>query len=167
MRYSVIIRKSIKGGIMKRLLLLTAVFLSGCVDIDIEMDADSPAVTPTETISLYVDNFNNADIKLLNETTASPFFWLRGTERNVYDSYGDSVDFDRLQSDGWSYSKINSLELIYEDAETSMVNMNFSRYGRDDQVILTASANYLLINYDGIWKIKGGFAPTKISTGKD
>ena len=152
---------------MKQLLLLIAIFLSGCVDIDIEMDADSPAVTPTETISLYVDNFNNADIKLLNETTASPFFWLRGTERNVYDSYGDSVDFDRLQSDGWSYSKINSLELIYEDAETSMVNMNFSRYGRDDQVILTASANYLLINYDGIWKIKGGFAPTKISIGKD
>ena len=152
---------------MKRLLLLTVIFVSGCVDIDIEIDADSPAVTPTETISLYVDNFNNADIKLLNETTASPFFWLRGTERNVYDSYGDSVDFDRLQSDGWSYSKINSLELIYEDAETSMVNMNFSRYGRDDQVILTASANYLLINYDGIWKIKGGFAPTKISIGKD
>ena len=152
---------------MKRLLLLTAIFLSGCVDIDIEMDADSPAVTPTETISIYVDNFNNADIKLLNETTASPFFWIRGTERNVYDSYGDSVDFDRLQSDGWSYSKINSLELIYEDAETSMVNMNFSRYGADDQVILTASANYLLINYDGIWKIKGGFAPTKISIGKD
>jgi hypothetical protein len=56
MRYSVIIGKSIKGGIMKRLLLLTAVFLSGCVDIDIEMDADSPAVTPTETISISISN---------------------------------------------------------------------------------------------------------------
>ena len=123
---------------MKRLLLLAVIFLSGCIDVDMEMDADTPAVTPTKTISLYVDNFNNADITLLNETTASPFFWLRGTERNVYDSYGDSVDFDRLRSDGWSYSKINSLKLIYEDPETSMVNMNFSRYGGDDQVILTA-----------------------------
>ena len=152
---------------MKRLLLLTVIFLSGCIDVDMEMDADTPAVTPTETISLYVDNFNNADITLLNETTASPFFWLRGTERNVYDSYGDSVDFDRLRSDGWSYSKINSLELIYEDSETSMVNMNFSRYDEDDQIILTGSANYLLMNDDGVWKIKGGFAPTKISIGKD
>ena len=152
---------------MKQLLLLTAIFLSGCIDVDVQMDADNPEITPTETISLYVDNFNNADIKLLNETTASPFFWLRGTERNVYNSYGDSVDFDGLRSDGWSYSKINSLELIYEDPETSMVNMNFSRYGGDDQVILTASANYFLINYDGIWKIKGGFAPTNISTGQD
>ena len=152
---------------MKQLFLLTAILMSGCIDIEVQMDADSPEITPTETISLYVDNFNNADIKLLNETTASPFFWLRGTERNVYDSYGDSVDFDGLRSDGWSYSKINSLELIYEDPETSMVNMNFSRYGGDDQVILTASANYFLINYDGIWKIKGGFASENISTGQD
>ena len=152
---------------MKQLLLLTAIFLSGCIDVDVQIDADSPEITPTETISLYVDNFNNADIKLLNETTASPFFWLRGTERNVYDSYSDSVDFDGLRSDGWSYSKINSLELIYEDPETSMVNMNFSRYGGDDQVILTASANYFLMNYDGVWKIKGGFASENISTGQD
>ena len=152
---------------MKQLLSLTAIFLSGCIDVDVQMDKGSPSVTPTETISIYIDNFNNADIKLLNETTASPFFWLRGTERNVYDSYGDSVDFDGLRSDGWSYSKINSLELIYEDPETSMVNMNFSRYGGDDQVILTASANYFLINYDGIWKIKGGFASENISTGQD
>ena len=152
---------------MKRLLLLTAIFLSGCIDVDIELESDGPAINPTETISLYVDNFNNADIKLLNETTESPFFWLRGVETDVYESYGDSVDFDGLRRSGWSYSKVNSLELIYEDSETSMVNMNFSRYDEDDRVILTSSANYLLMNDDGVWKIKGGFAPTKISIGKD
>ena len=152
---------------MKRLLLLTAIFLSGCIDVDIELASDGPAINPTETISLYVDNFNNADIKSLNETTESPFFWLRGVETDVYESYGDSVDFDGLRRSGWSYSKVNSLELIYEDSETSMVNMNFSRYDEDDRVILTGSANYLLMNDDGVWKIKGGFAPTKISTGKD
>tara|TARA_B100001564_G_C20188262_1_gene467226 strand:+ start:59 stop:517 length:459 start_codon:yes stop_codon:yes gene_type:complete len=152
---------------MKRLLLLTAIFLSGCIDVDIELESDGPAINPTETISLYVDNFNNADIKLLNETTESPFFWLRGVETDVYESYGDSVDFDGLRRSGWSYSKVNSLELIYEDSETSMVNMNFSRYDEDDRVILTSSANYLLMNDDGVWKIKGGFAPSKISIGKD
>ena len=152
---------------MKRLLLLTAIFLSGCIDVDIELEADGPAINPTETISLYVDNFNNADIKLLNETTESPFFWLRVIETDVYESYGDSVDFDGLRRSGWSYSKVNSLELIYEDSETSKVNMNFSRYDEDDRVILTGSANYLLMNDDGVWKIKGGFAPSKISIGKD
>ena len=152
---------------MKRLLLLTAIFLGGCSDAKIELNTKSPERTPTETVSLYVDNFNSANVKALNETTASPFFWLLGEEKNVYDKYGDSIDFQALQNNGWSYSKINSLELIYEDSETSMVNMNFSRYGADDQVILTASANYLLMNYDDNWKIKGGFAPTKISIGKD
>ena len=57
--------------------------------------------------------------------------------------------------------------MIYEDPETSMVNMSFSRYDKDDNVILTASADFFLMNYDGIWKIKGGFAPTNVSTGKD
>ncbi len=133
----------------------------------LDVDAGSPVVTPTETISLYVDSFNSADVTALNEITASPFFWLKGEDRYVYDKFGDSVDFQALKNNGWSYSKINSLELIYEDSETSMVHMNFSRYGADDQVILTASANYLLMNYDNNWKIKGGFSPTKISSGKD
>ena len=152
---------------MKRLLLLIAIFLTGCIDAEIELNTKSPERTPTETVSLYVDSFNSADVTALNEITASPFFWLRGEDKNVYDKYGDSVDFQALQNNGWSYSKINSLELIYEDSETSMVHMNFSRYGADDQVILTASANYLLLNYDNNWKIKGGFAPAKISIGKD
>ena len=152
---------------MKRLLLLIAIFLTGCIDAEIELNTKSPERTPTETVSLYVDSFNSADVTALNEITASPFFWLRGEDKNVYDKYGDSVDFQALQNNGWSYSKINSLELIYEDSETSIVHMNFSRYGADDQVILTASANYLLLNYDNNWKIKGGFAPTKISIGKD
>ena len=47
---------------MKRLLLLTAIFLSGCVDVDINMDADSPAVTPTETMSIYMDHLNNEQV---------------------------------------------------------------------------------------------------------
>ena len=151
---------------MKRLLLLTAIFLAGCTVL-IELGTNSNKRTPTETVSQYVDSFNSADVPALNEITASPFFWLRGKDKNVYDKYGDSIDFQALQNNGWSYSKINSLELIYEDSKTSMVHMNFSRYDADDQVILTASANYLLINFDDNWKIKGGFAPTKISIGKD
>lgn len=38
---------------------------------------------------------------------------------------------------------------------------------KNDNVILTASADFFLMNGDGVWKIKGGFAPTNVSTGKD
>jgi len=46
---------------MKRLLLLTAIFLGGCSDAKIELNTKSPERTPTETISVYVDSFNSAD----------------------------------------------------------------------------------------------------------
>ena len=152
---------------MKRILLLSVIFLSGCIDVDVQMDADSPSVTPTETMSVYMDHFNNEDIKAINEMIEPPFFFLRGTDKGVYDKYEDFVDFQGLRNSGWSYSKINSFEMIYEDPKTSMINWSFSRYDKDDNVTLTASANYLLMNVDGVWKIKGAFAPTNISTGQE
>jgi len=150
-------------------LVVTIIMLAGCISIDVEIndDLDLPEVTPIQTVAQYVEDFNNADIDALNESSGSPFFWLMGDEKNVYDKYGDSVDFARLRSKGWSYSKINSLELIYEDDKTAMVYMNFSRYNASDEVILTAGVNYLLVNNAYKWKIKGVFAPNKVTVGKD
>ena len=150
-------------------LVVTIMMLAGCISIDVEIndDLDSPAVNPIQTVAQYVEDFNNADLDALNEGSGSPFFWLMGDEKNVYDKYGDSVDFVRLRSKGWSYSKINSLELIYEDDKTAMVYMNFSRYSANDEVILTSEVNYLLVNNAYKWKIKGGFAPNKVTVGKD
>ena len=111
-------------------LAVTIIMLAGCISIDVEIndDLDLPEVTPIQTVAQYVEDFNNADLDALNEGSGSPFFWLMGDEKNVYDKYGDSVDFARLRSKGWSYSKINSLELIYEDDKTAMVYMNFSGF---------------------------------------
>ena len=151
------------------IIVVTIIMLAGCISIDVEIndDLDSPAVTPIQTVAQYVEDFNNADLDALNESSGSPFFWLMGDEKNVYDKYGESVDFVRLRSKGWSYSKINSLELIYEDDKTAMVYMNFSRYNANDEVILTSEVNYLLVNNAYKWKIKGGFAPNKVTVGKD
>ena len=129
--------------------------------------SDSPEVTPTETLYVYMDHFNNEDMDALNEMLEPPFFFVRGTDRGVYDTYEDFVDFQGLRNSGWNYSKIDSTEMIYEDPKTAMINWIFSRYDKDDNVTLTASANYLLMNVDGVWKIKGAFAPTNISTGQD
>ena len=150
-------------------LVVTIVMLAGCISIDVEIndDLDLPEVTPIQTVAQYVADFNNADLDALNESSGSPFFWLMADEKNVYDKYGDSVDFVRLRSKGWSYSKINSLELIYEDDKTAMVYMNFSRCNTNDEVILTSEVNYLLVNNAYKWKIKGGFAPNKVTVGKD
>ena len=150
-------------------LVVSIIMLAGCISIDVEIndDLDLPEVTPIQMVAQYVEDFNNTDLDALNEGSGSPFFWLMGDEKNVYDKYGDSVDFVRLRSKGWRYSKINSLELIYEDDKTAMVYMNFSRYSANDEVILTSEVNYLLVNNAYKWKIKGGFAPNKVTVGKD
>jgi len=150
-------------------LVVSIIMLAGCISIDVEIndDLDLPEVTPIQMVAQYVEDFNNTDLDALNEGSGSPFFWLMGDEKNVYDKYGDSVDFVRLRSKGWRYSKINSLELIYEDDKTAMVYMNFSRYNANDEVILTSEVNYLLVNNAYKWKIKGGFAPNKVTVGKD
>ena len=150
-------------------LVVSIIMLAGCISIDVEIndDLDLPEVTPIQMVAQYVEDFNNTDLDALNEGSGSPFFWLMGDEKNVYDKYGDSVDFVRLRSKGWRYSRINSLELIYEDDKTAMVYMNFSRYNANDEVILTSEVNYLLVNNTYKWKIKGGFAPTKVTVGKD
>ena len=125
------------------------------------------STNPSKTVASFIEFFNREDKDALNDIFDSPCVLIFGERTNVHMSYGDAVDFDSLRKTGWSYSKINSLELIYEDLETSMVNINFSRYDKDDNVILTASADYFLMNYDGVWKIKGGFTPANASTDQD
>ena len=44
-----------------------------------------------------------------------------------------------------------------------MDNMSFKWHDKNDQLILIARADYQLINYDGVWKIKCEFTPTEIS----
>ena len=134
---------------------------------DDHMGSDSPTVTPTETMSIYMDHFNNADMDALNEMLEPPFFFLRGTVKGVYYKYEDFADFQGLRDSGWSYSKIDSTEMIYEDPKTAMINWVFSRYDKDDNSTLTQSADYLLINVDGVWKIKGAFSSTDFAMGQE
>ena len=48
-----------------------------------------------------------------------------------------------------------------------MVDVNFSRYNGDDEVISTTDVVYLLIRRDGAWKVKGGFFGGNLNLGKD
>ena len=47
---------------IKQILLLKAIFLNGCINVDVQMDTDSSAVTATETMSIYMDHLNNEQV---------------------------------------------------------------------------------------------------------
>lgn len=123
-------------------------------------------LSPVVAIENYFSFFNKEDRDALNEAADSPFIFVIGGEPRSYDRYGDAVDFEGLKESGWSYSLINSKELIYSDDLTAAVRMNFSRFNESDEVISTTDSLYLLVRRDGEWKVKGGFLNGTLTLGK-
>jgi hypothetical protein len=124
-------------------------------------------ISPQEAVSKYFDYFNNADSASLNNASDSPFIFSIGGKQTAYDKYGDSVDFNGLRKQGWSYSKINISKLIYEDEISAMVDINFSRFNKDDEVLSTTAVTYVMLKKDNQWKMKAGFVDGNLSLGKD
>ncbi|MFL2760957.1 MAG: hypothetical protein ACJ0BP_00970 [Gammaproteobacteria bacterium] len=123
------------------------------------------AENPEEAVHKFFELFNSADITILNEASDSPFIFLIGDNKTVSKNYGDSVDFEGLRKQGWSFSKINESKLIYADAMTAMVDINFSRLNQDKNVLSTTDATYLLVNKKGKWLLKGAFINSNLSLG--
>ena len=124
------------------------------------------AQNPEEALYKYFELFNSADKEAINEASDSPFVFLIGNNKTVSEYYGDSVDFEGLRKQGWAYSKINESELIYSDEFSAMVDINFSRLNKDEEILSTTNVTYLLINKEGKWLLKSGFINSNLSLGK-
>ena len=124
------------------------------------------AQNPEEALYKYFELFNSADKEMLNKASDSPFIFLIGDNKTVSENYGDSVDFEGLRKQGWSYSKINESKLIYADDMSAMVDINFSRLNQDKDVLSTTDATYLLVYKEGNWLLKAGFINSNLSLGK-
>ena len=122
---------------------------------------------PEEVIKEFFQNFNNEDILAINDNSDSPFIFIMGINAVLEEKYSDAINFNGLKKGGWSYSKINTSKVLYNDDDTSMVQVNFSRFDKDNEIILTSDVTYLLVNKDGNWKLKGGFSPNLATLGNE
>ena len=120
-----------------------------------------------ESVKKFFQDFNNEDILAINKNSDSPFIYIMGKNTVLEEKYRDAINFNGLKRDGWSYSKINTSKVLYDDDDTSMVQVNFSRLDKDNEIILTGDVTYLLVNKDGNWKLKGGFSPNLATLGND
>ena len=114
----------------------------------------------------YFEYFNNSDKDALNNASDSPFIFLIGNNKTVSEKYGDSVNFEGLRQEGWAYSRINDSELIYSDAVSAMVEINFSRFNVKDEALSTTDAIYLLVYKNDKWLLKAGFTGSSLSLGQ-
>ena len=122
---------------------------------------------PQEAVKEFFEDFNNEDILAINTNSDSPFIYIMGKNTVLEENYSDAINFDGLKKEGWAYSEINKSNLLYDDNDTAMVQVNFSRLNSKDEIILTSDVTYLLVNKDGSWKLKGGFSSNLASLGND
>ena len=122
---------------------------------------------PKEAVKEFFEDFNNEDILAINTNSDSPFIYIMGKNTILEEKYSDAINFDGLKKEGWAYSEINKSNLLYDDNDTAMVQVNFSRLNSNDEIILTSDVTYLLVNKDGSWKLKGGFSSNLASLGND
>ena len=123
--------------------------------------------SPEEAVKEFFQNFNNEDILAINTNSDSPFIFIMGNNTVLEEQYSDAINFDGLKKEGWAYSEINKSNLLYDDNDTAMVQVNFSRLNSEDEIILTSDVTYLLVNKDDSWKLKGGFSANLSSLGND
>jgi len=122
---------------------------------------------PQQVVENFFQFFSNEDRASLNSISEEPFVFVAGGKPTAFTKYGDAVDFDGMKASGWSYSRIHKNELVYQDDISAMVDINFSRYNDDDEVISTTDVVYLLVMRDGVWKVKGGLVNGSLTLGKD
>ena len=125
------------------------------------------AESPSEVVEIFFERFNDADEFLLDEIFDRPWFLITGNTTRVFQSYSEAVDFQFLRNSGWRHSRINRMELIHQDNETSLIAFNFSRLSQEDHEIYRADATHLLIYRHGGWRIKTVFINGEMTLGLD
>ena len=63
------------------------------------------------------------------------------------------IDYSELKKSGWKYSKINKIIVLAEGANSALVEMDFSRYDKDEKEFLRSTGYYVLTKNMGYWQI--------------
>ena len=124
-----------------------------------------PHKTPIQIIEQAFSLFNKESNKQLNDLSSSPFFITVGTDTRLFGGYGEAINFDEIKKDGWVSTQINTVEVVYEENESALVSVNFSRMNSSEIAYSTTLGHYLLIRHNNLWKLKGAFFLIGLSLG--
>ena len=85
-----------------------------------------------------------------------------GENPHSYTRWNDYIDYQKIESTGWARSVINSSSVPFEDNESAVLKMNFSRLDNKDNLIVRSDVTYLLLKVKGAWKIATVIIPDKV-----
>ena len=121
---------------------------------------------PERVIQDFFNHFNEMDINKINELWDLPITYFVGDEIIVANSYSEIVNYENLKKEGWSYSKINSIDPIVLQEDFAIYKTNFTRFNDQDIELISTDTNITLIKRGNFWKLKIAIIPINISTGK-
>ena len=121
---------------------------------------------PERVIQDFFYHFNEMDINKINELWDLPITYFVGDEIIVANSYSGIVNYENLKKEGWSYSKINSIDPIVLQKDFAIYKTNFTRFNDQDIELISTDTNITLIKRGNFWKLKIAIIPINISTGK-
>ena len=121
---------------------------------------------PEKVIEDFFYHFNEMDINKINELWDLPITYFVGDKIVVAKSYSEIVNYENLKKEGWSYSKINSIDPIVSQEDFAIYKTNFTRFNKQDTELISTDTNLTLIKRGDHWKLKIAIIPINISTGK-
>ena len=121
---------------------------------------------PEKVIEDFFYHFNEMDINKINDLWDLPITYFVGDEIIVAKSYSEIVNYENLKKEGWSYSKINSINLKVYQEDFGIYTVNFTRFNDQNVGVLTTDTNLTLIKRGDDWKLKMAIIPMNISIGK-
>jgi type IV secretory pathway component VirB8 len=111
-------------------------------------------MSPEQLMFHYVKMFNEENLAALQDIYHSPHVRLiSGKLIKFEDKSVPVVDFESLKKTGWKYSKIHSVKVLAESTNSAMVELDFSRFDKDDKEFYRSVGFYVLTKNVGYWQI--------------
>jgi hypothetical protein len=136
--------------------MLKKIFLILCLLIANNFSYAHPqdGMTQQQLMFYYVKMFNEENLAALQDIYHYPHVRLiNGKLVKFEDKSIPAVDFESLKKTGWKYSKINSVKVLAESTNSAMVEMDFSRFDKDDKEFYRSTGYYVLTKNLGYWQI--------------
>ena len=113
---------------MKNILLILILFSS-------LLFTDDSYNNPESVIKDFFYHFNQMDIEKIDALWDSPITYFVGKQIIIGESYSEIVNYENLKKEGWSYSKINSINLKVYQENFGIYTVNFTRFNDQNEAV--------------------------------
>ena len=117
---------------------------------------------PEVFLQYFIEAFNDKNSNILKTVFNEPLLRVTAGRITSYTRWNDYIDYQKIESTGWARSVINSSSVPFEDNESAVLKMNFSRLDNKDNLIVRSDVTYLLLKVKGAWKIATVIIPDKV-----